>query len=433
MGTLVVIMLMVVIEKGLSAESLFEGFPTSDIPPSIRVEDGTFNLQIQAIEVTQGVRGEIPSRSTPHGDLALLPDGAVHIANRRTVVRVYPWVEDNSETTLPPLTARLWAYREGTLLPGSPISLHNASLDLISPDWDLATMRADSQKSWNFILPPVWTAIDTERGSFTLQFIVEVNPPGPDHQPECRGCSVDNQVTLGGQEFVTVPPMVIQPYFVEHTLTNLKEEQVTYPGPTLEEFETVMKYVHSNLPVGDLDRGLVLLPPIDVEWKGLLYENDAHIFAEAMISQYFPGGVLDSSEDGVIHLFVFSSIVEHWFMVKFTSDGVNLDLAWKSKPYAQGGAYGQSLLHELTHAIGLSHAGNMYGETTTNPDYPDPSGRVEPNAYGFDIWEMQAVPPVSERGETHDYMSYNSTDPAWVSIYTWKAIGNLLGQPGLDV
>jgi hypothetical protein len=46
---------------------------------------------------------------------------------------------------------------------------------------------------------------------------------------------------------------------------------------------------------------------------------------------------------------------------------------------------------------------------------------------------MRAIPPVSENGETHDYMSYDKENPDWVSIYTWKAIGELLGQPDLDV
>jgi hypothetical protein len=91
------------------------------------------------------------------------------------------------------------------------------------------------------------------------------------------------------------------------------------------------------------------------------------------------------------------------------------------------------LVHELTHTLGLSHAGDAYGETTSNLDYPDPTGRVEWNAYGFDVWEMQPIPPISETGETHDFMSYNSLDPAWVSLYTWETIGALLGQPELDV
>jgi hypothetical protein len=97
---------------------------------------GTFNLQIQAVEVTQGVRGDIPTRITPEGALSLPPDGAVHVANRRTVVRVYPWVQDNANLTLPAVTAQLSAYRDGALLPGSSIFPLDHFLDNISQDWD---------------------------------------------------------------------------------------------------------------------------------------------------------------------------------------------------------------------------------------------------------------------------------------------------------
>ena len=225
----------------------------------------------------------------------------------------------------------------------------------------------------------------------------------------------------------------MQPYFVEHTVMDRDGSLVTYPGPTVREFEAEMRIVHSMLPVGDLGRGLVLLPPIDVEWQGLLYQDGRHVFAEAMIDQYLPGGSLHGNQGGTIHLFVFSADGRHNFLVNFNQDGMRLPLAWTGWPYAQGGARGLELVHELTHAIGLSHAGDQYGETTTNPDYPDPSGRVESDAYGFDIWEMVAVPPVSQGIETHDFMSDNSLDPAWVSIYTWETVGNLLGQPNLDV
>ena len=433
MGTLVVIFLGVAFEGGLSAEAFFGANPTSNTPPPFQIEEGTFNLQIQAVEVTQGVRGEIPSRVSPASDLVFSPDGTAHIASRRTIVRAYPWVLNGSEAKVPPVTARLWAYRDGVLLFGSPISPQNYNLKNISPDWDLETMRADAEKSWNFPLPSAWTASDLDNGSFTLRFVVEVNPTRPDHQPECQECGLDNQVSLGGQEFVAVPALVIQPYFVEHTVMERDGSLVTYPGPTVAELKAEMKIVHSMLPVGDLDRGLTLLPPISVEWQGLLYEDGVHVFAEAMIDQHLPGGVLEAGGDSVIHLFVFSADRRYNFLVNYNSDGMRLGLAWNGKPYAQTGARGLEMVHELTHAIGLSHAGNGYGEATTNTDYPDPSGRVESNAYGFDVWEMRAVPPVSEQGATHDFMSYNSLDPAWVSVYTWEAIGNLLGQPNLDV
>ncbi len=432
-GTMVVILGMVVYENGFSADSAMEGFSDSRIPPSIQVEAGAYNLQIQAVEITQGVRGDIPARNTPDGDLILLTDGAVHIANRRTVVRVYPWVENHSDTWLPPVTAKLWTYRDGSLLTGSPISPENHLLRDISEDWDLDTMRSDAGKSWNFVLPTAWIASDIEHDSFSLRFVVEINPSGPDHQPECQECSADNIVELGNQEYVTVPTLVIQPYFVEHTVTDLKNDQVTYPGPTHQEFEAIMRSVHSMLPVGDLDRGLTILPAIDIQWQGPLYEDDRHVFPEAMIQGYLPDGKLKDRQDNMIHVFIFTDAPNHDFLTYNNSGGVWVNLAWTGKPYVQCAARPRDLIHELTHAIGLSHAGNQNGESTTNSDYPNPSGRVETNAFGFDIWEMLAILSVSEGGETHDYMSYNSTDPFWVSIYTWDAIANLLGQPGLDV
>jgi hypothetical protein len=177
----------------------------------------------------------------------------------------------------------------------------------------------------------------------------------------------------------------------------------------------------------------MFLPPINIAWRGPLHDGEKHVFAEAMIREYLPGGKLSDRRDNLIHVFLFSDASNHDFLTYNNSGGVWLGLAWTGKPYAQSAARARDLIHELTHAIGLSHAGIMNGEITSNPDYPDPSGRVEPDAYGFDIWEMRAVPPVSEDGETHDYMSYDKENSLWVSVYTWKAIGELLGQPGLDI
>ena len=132
-GSLIAILLGVAYQAGLSAELFLDAQPTSQRPPSFQVADGTFNLQIQAVEVTQGVRGDIPARTAPDGDLVLPADGAVHIAERRTIVRVYPWVQMGGSLTVPPVTAQLWAYREGELLPGSPLLPLNGYLEKIAP------------------------------------------------------------------------------------------------------------------------------------------------------------------------------------------------------------------------------------------------------------------------------------------------------------
>ena len=69
---------------------------------------------MQAIEVTQGVRADIPTRVPPTGSFDLPDDGAVHVANRNTFVRVYPWIEaGEAVTALALMTAELYASIDG--------------------------------------------------------------------------------------------------------------------------------------------------------------------------------------------------------------------------------------------------------------------------------------------------------------------------------
>jgi hypothetical protein len=432
-------------ELGMGKEAGFEvlsqiGMDTSETesmasPPSTNYLDplpeGTFNVQIQALEVTQGVRGDIPSRTAPADDLILLPDDAVHVADRRTVVRAYPWVITGPNTTVPPLSAQLWAYRGGELLPGSPIHPVNSPLGNIFPDRLLSEMRSDAYLSWNFVLPSEWTETSSKQKSFTLSFLVEANPIGPDHISECYGCTADNTITLGGQSFVQVPPITIKPYFVDHTFTDLEGNLVHFPAPTLGEFFTALDTVHKLLPIGDGERGIMVLEPTYIPWNGPLSVDGNHIFKEAMIQQYLPGGSEMKNQDRVYHVFIFSPSTRHRYLVNSFFEGARLGLASLGGSYVQAGARGSELVHELTHAIGLDHAGNKHGETTYNPDYPDDCGRVEPNAYGFDVWSMQAIPPDFGLEGTHDFMSYDGSNPEWVSIYTWKTVAGLLGQPNL--
>jgi hypothetical protein len=391
----------------------------------------TFNVQIQALEVTQGVRGDIPTRTAPGDDLVLVSDDAVHVANRRTVVRAYPWVEADSGTAVPPLTARLWAYRDGELVPGSPITPVNSHLEGISPHWTLEEMRSDAARSWNFLLPLAWVIATSAEESFALRFVVEANLPGAEHRSECEGCDNDNAVILGDQEFVYVPPLILKPYFVDHTLTIDEEKQIdiSFPGPTPDEFHAALHTLHLLLPIGDGDWGTVVLPPTRVAWSGPLKVDGESVFAEAMIQRYFPDGSLEGGQSSTYHLFLFSPSTYHETIVA-RSERRSLGLAWVGKPYVQTPTRGPELAHELTHAIGLSHAGNGHGEADGggfNPDYPDDRGRVEGNAYGFDLWAMRAIPPDGGLEGTHDYMSYGP-DPKWVSIYTWKKIAHLIGQ-----
>ncbi len=266
---------------------------------------------------------------------------------------------------------------------------------------------------------------------FPCGFVVEVNPAGPDHVAECQGCASDNQITLDGQSFVHVPPITIQPYLVEHTFSDADGDPVRYPCPTLAELTSALDTVHQLFPIGDGKNGIVVLKPEQISWHGALKADGKHVFAEAMIQQYLPGGTLENDHDGIVHVFLFSPSLRHRYDVSSFFEGAKTGLAWIDKPYVQAGARGFELAHELAHAIGLDHAGSKHGEATYDPNYPDDCGRVEANAYGFDVWSMQAISPDFDPDGTHDFMSYGRSDPNWVSLYTWNAIAQLLGQPNL--
>ncbi len=431
-GLLVVTMVLLVGKSILGDKGGFEALAAPAADKNLEpLPEGTFNVQIQALEVTQGVRIDIPSRTAPGDDLTLPLDSTRHVADRRTVVRAYPWMNTVANANVPPLTAQLWGYRDGLLLAGSPLSPVNALLENISSDRELKELRGDASLSWNFLLPSAWTASDAEHPSFSLRFVVEVNPSGPDHIAECQVCASDNQITLDGQIFVHVPPITIQPYLVEHTFTDVDGDLVSYPGPTLAELTNALDMVHRLFPIGDGEKGIVVLEPEHIFWHGPLKADGKHVFAELMIQQYLPGGTLESDPDGVIHIFLFNSSLRHRYDVSALFEGTKTGLAWIGRPYVQAGARGYELAHELAHAVGLDHAGSKHGEATYDPNYPDDCGRVEANAFGFDVWSMQAVPPDSGQDGTHDFMSYGRSDPNWVSHYTWKAIAQLLGQPDL--
>lgn len=399
-------------------------------PRPVQLPPGTFDVQIVALEVTQGVRGDIPTRTAPNGDLVLPSDGAVHVANRRTVVRAYPWVEAGLDATVPPLSARLWAYQDGKLLPGSPIAAENPLLEGISADRSLKEMRSDAARSWNFLLPQAWVTLAAKEEPLDLRFVVKANPPGPDHRPECGGCENDNAVILEGQKFVYLPPLIIKPYFVDLIIPPGEDEAIIFSGPTPDEFQAALSAVYGLLPIGEAAWGVFVLPPTRVTWEGPLRRGDRHLFAEAMIRRYLPGGSLKGSQPGIYYLFLFTRLP---YYRHFPGDR-GPSMAWLGKSYVQARTYAPSIVHELTHAIGLNHAGNGHGEVNWggfNPDYPDEKGRVEPNAYGFDLASMKAVPPDPYGQQTYDFMSYGP-GAKWVSVYTWENIARLLGQPDVN-
>lgn len=389
-----------------------------------------FNVQVQAIEITQGIRGDIPTRAAPGGDMVLRPEDAVHVANRRTVVRVYPWVEVEEGGSVPPLTALLYGGDGDNELPGSPLSPVNYFLTP-TPGESIESMRANEALSWNFILPSSWVQ------SGTISLAVEINPPGPDHQIECAACSGDNHGNLYGNTF-----QVVQTEEIDMRIYLADLHYYDLDGTTVLSFSPSWDELVSGL------NAWMKVWPIDVDlWRIRLRTTS--------ISQNPPG---IPPEDPVREVDPPIPGAPQWDNDVYLDENADITVPpWLTRPYAYiplvfspaswvgcsgtGGVGGPPLFHagacgdnkvfahEAGHTLGRTHTGHTGGD---DPNYPGTHGEIEANAYGFDVWDLRAYPPTASEGDgsMHDFMSYGG--PNWVSLYTWEAIAAAFGAPDIQ-
>ncbi|HLF01500.1 MAG TPA: hypothetical protein VI547_05960, partial [Anaerolineales bacterium] len=387
------------------------------------------DAQVQAIEVTQGIRGNIPVRDW-RADLVFPPEtSVVHVANRKTVVRVYPWVFlRNGQLAAISLTARLHGQRDGVELPGSPLSPANGVV-YFDPAWTLADMRGNAGRSLNFVLPRSWT----QAGNLSLT--VEIAPTAMPGVSECTSCATNNTSYLSGVRFQQVQTKRIRMriYLADYYWSNGSE--VRHAMPTLGEVLEAYQYWKSTWPVADnavrLEFRYTRIARGTCEGTGT---------ARICISEA-PGIPV---WDNAVYLLESAEMVPPRYvtdpyaylpLVFSPASPINCEgragVGWP--PQFHAGACGATFAQEAAHSIGLNHASNAHGELAgglVDPAYPGPHGEIESNAYGFDTTAMQAFAP-SEGGHMHDFMSYGR--PAWVSIYTWQKLARAFGATDIRV
>jgi len=387
-----------------------------------------FNVQVAAVEVTQAVRGDIPTFS--RGGLSIA-ETAVHVANRRTIVRVYPKLAVTSGTFTGGLSARLVGTRAGAALPGSPLNPVNPVLE-IDPAWTLPEMREDAARSWNFVLPDEWI----EEGIINLT--IEVNPAGPNFRPECPGCNSDNLNFLTGVRFRPTGAVTFYPYLIQNHPATIG---TTTPGvsPTIAELLTSFLWVQRTWPIPDDGLGIARMRRIASDCipgsPSNTQPNTDSITGLNCDTQFsaVTAARAQSQAKGV-------TPGDPSLFPIITSASSSRDCAGRAglpSPVYWSGACGPTLAQESWHAAGgFNHAGTSHGELTgggNDPGYPNAHGAIEANAYGFDVIDMRAIGPTAGPGpHTHDFMSYGGLDfpgSEWVSIYTWQNIAAWLGAP----
>ncbi|MBW8010177.1 MAG: hypothetical protein FVQ83_02890 [Chloroflexi bacterium] len=407
--------------------------PIATLPPIIVVPPvGTFDVQVWAVEVTQGVRGNIPTRTPPDGDMILPPDGAVHVANRQTVVRVYPWVSVTDSTSVPPLTAQITGYSGTAELSGSPLSPETYFL-IPDPGSSIDAMRRNEALSWNFILPTAWVQAGT------IRLVVTVNPPGPDQQLECRGCDYDNIAELSGVQFTTV-----QTENIDMRINVIDFYYYDAAG-------AVINFQPTSVEISATINWWIKTWPIDPSRVRLSYRYYS-------ISQNPPGYLLDAAGRSINQVSPPIPGAPNWRNQDFADDNTDImEPAGILRPYAflpmvfspssfigcSGragmfgpplfftGACGSTFAQEAAHTLSRLHARGLHREDDgLDASYPGLHGQVEDFSFGFDVWDMRAIPPLPG-GARHDFMSYGGSK--WVSIYTWEALAGLYSAPTIEV
>lgn len=385
---------------------------------------GPFNVNVRAFEVTQGVRGDIPSRPVDGGHFLFETDA--HVADRTTVVRVYPWVQFTDSVGFA-VDARLRAFRGGVELPGSPLA-PIAPLTGLQRAWTIDDLRGNAARSWNFRLPSAWTTAGT------IDLRAELNPAGARYVDECstvRGSlpvgascagSADNTTELRSVRFVDANGLTFRIIASQnHRAGTTGTAASTGMTPSFDDLARSLDWVWKTYPIADLGISVPSIRGVAADCLGTTGDCDelaaAHTVARADAARL---GVTDGSRT------LFPIIVNPG-----TGRGCSGQAGLPNPVYWQG-ACGPTLAQETFHAGGgVNHSGNSHLEIRgggSNPLYPNMHGAVESNAFGFDLLALQAIPPTDpcDTGHTHDFMSYGCSP--WVSVYTWQGIAAWLAR-----
>jgi hypothetical protein len=293
-------------------------------------------------------------------------------------------------------------------------------------------MRANEGMSWNFVLPPSWV----RQGAITL--VAEVNPEGPMHVEECEGCAENNAASLNGVLFqiVQTQDVDVRIYSADMHWRDA-EGAVVHFEPTLSEIAEALRWWISVWPIATFAGGDSGVMRTSIRYTGISQNPD-----DSRADPPIPGApqwdnqvYLDENQD-VIPAGDASNPYAYIPLLFSPRSWIGCEgmAGIGHPPLFHAGACGPTVAQEATHSIGSTHAcpevpcaHDEEEGGSIDPAYPGPHGEVEPHAYGFDVFNMRAVPPENDSGHVHDFMSYGGN--FWVSLYTWNAVADAFDAP----
>ncbi|MDQ3945291.1 MAG: hypothetical protein M3357_09125 [Actinomycetota bacterium] len=381
------------------------------------------DFQPLGIEVTQGLRAAL--RTVEPG--GAVTDDTVHVARRKTVVRLYGRTEfsgDRSEVRRKPLPAeaRLWGFSRRGALPGSPLPPRIPVVD-VAPvrrsGRSLAGQRLEAGTSWNFVLPQAWT------GAGDITLLAEINPrSSPIHLREADGTGgARNVATVRRVRFAEVATRPVNLILAEsHQREGTRERRYvsgldvvvgvlaywhrTWPIPDDGlEIESTDIYRHSFRPcAADEPVGTVCQPGAAVE--------SAPVWDNGVLAARYPDGMDDNRRRYIPLLFSPHSLVG-------CSGGAGVG----GPPLFHAGACGRTVTQEAGHSLGLIHVSNAHGESRGGASadrFGGDHGQLEGGVVGWDLHAMQPITFEDADGHRHDFMSYGAGALPWISMETWN-------------
>jgi hypothetical protein len=457
---------------------------------NMTLPDPTFNLWALGMEATQGIHDEVPNSTVSRGGFAPVKISKhVLVAGKRTVVRVYPGVEDS---TVPVVGARVTLLCIKTL-EANPLQSEPcdgpATADLVNPQItidplsgnDLTTLRLNPSRTWNFLLPPAWTE---PGGPRWLVALVQA----PINLPECgsftSGCHDGANLFVLQTSFLETAPLIIQPRFacVRRSSTEAREDCKSnlISGTLAADADDAMEiaqsflwgkdwdsdgrldpYFNLSYPVADGSNGIKILPPILYDFiDGDFSTPDGRLNLDSYLERLCDAYILDFWE-------VITDPGELWATAGLpnatylslaprpaNSGGINylgkpcaiatIDLSLSSvdndfSPFTRFTAHADemTIAHEIGHGFDIDHAGCSHGEEggggcdPAPSVFPCPHGGICLSAFeldepfGFNTYNMGVLQPRTATSHAHDFMSYGGL-PNWISRYTFSRLFNQL-------
>ncbi len=366
------------------------------------------NLDFEAdgMEAVQSIQGWGMSGTTEPEPIGHICD---LIAGKKTLVRVYARAL-GTDVAIEDVNCVLHAYRGATEIEGSPI--YADARITIEPGEDRYAQRPDLTKSFNFVLPPEWTA----EGAVSLH--ATVNPWNGVREREGHFDALNDaviDVTFQDSEELC---LIVHP---------IRSTSFGNVQPTFNEINDNLILTRQMAPVpedkislsvvGAFTTDLVTSNSDDDSSEDLLDDLRRHLGLYYGLATAYP--CTNTVYLGLTHNTVGLLPMTSW------ERPVCVSQASTTRYYLE------ATIHEAGHAFGLGHVQGCDDPADPYEDYPtyhDYEGDNYPTAsigdWGLE-WDVNGDPILRDPEDYRDIMSY--CDTPWMSIYTHRWLTDHFG------